>query len=156
MTSKSVKPMPGLGKAADQARRARFGKAALRGWRRSADVDAMMKRLAAQKSRIARCLRVVISKKADDADLTRCITGAPHMPNAQLSALTGLRFFAASAIVLHHLRGTFGLGTYTGLALSQAVSVFFVLSGFILAYAHPDLPTWKDRSRFWLARFARI
>ncbi|RAX47007.1 acyltransferase [Arthrobacter sp. AQ5-06] len=74
----------------------------------------------------------------------------------QLNSLTGLRFFAAMAVVLYHLRiyvpqisdglAVFGYG-FTG------VSFFFVLSGFVL--------TWSHRSdvhsgRFYWNRFARI
>lgn len=74
----------------------------------------------------------------------------------QLHSLTGLRFFAASAVVLYHLRlyftpigdglAIFGYG-FTG------VSFFFILSGFVL--------TWSQREvvrpgRFYWNRFARI
>jgi peptidoglycan/LPS O-acetylase OafA/YrhL len=40
--------------------------------------------------------------------------------------------------------------------LGQAVSFFFVLSGFILAYVYPKLDTWQKVVRFWRARIARI
>jgi peptidoglycan/LPS O-acetylase OafA/YrhL len=53
----------------------------------------------------------------------------------RLDALTGLRFFAALAIVIHH---TFRLPEWP---LPQSVSFFFVLSGFILAHVYPELPT---------------
>lgn len=74
----------------------------------------------------------------------------------KLPSLTGLRFFAALAVVLYHLRiyfspigdslAVFGYGF-------TAVSFFFVLSGFVL--------TWSQKgdvkaSRFYLHRFARI
>lgn len=38
----------------------------------------------------------------------------------------------------------------------QGVSFFFVLSGFILAYVYPNLETWPEIRRFWLARIARV
>jgi peptidoglycan/LPS O-acetylase OafA/YrhL len=37
------------------------------------------------------------------------------------------------------------------------VSLFFMLSGFILAYAYSDMETGRqDRTNFWISRFARI
>ena len=74
----------------------------------------------------------------------------------RLTSLTGLRFFAALAVVLYHLRIYFSpIGD--GLAVFgygfTAVSFFFVLSGFVL--------TWSQKSdvktrRFYLNRIARI
>lgn len=74
----------------------------------------------------------------------------------QLNSLTGLRFFAALAVVLYHLRiyfpqmgdglAVFGYG-FTG------VSFFFILSGFVLSWSHGS----DVRSgRFYWNRFARI
>jgi peptidoglycan/LPS O-acetylase OafA/YrhL len=77
----------------------------------------------------------------------------------KLEPLTSLRFFAAAAIVVHHAAGHFGVPLEEELrpfVLDQAVSFFFVLSGFILAYVYPALPTRADRVRFWRARFARL
>ena len=84
----------------------------------------------------------------------------PHLP-----ALTGLRFVAAMHVVLFHtampylagapgwLRGFVGNG-FVG------VSLFFVLSGFILAYNYLDGEGENEgrvRARpFWAARFARV
>lgn len=81
----------------------------------------------------------------------------------QLPALTGLRFIAAALVVLFHARGMLpslrdnpafdiiGSG-YSG------VSLFFVLSGFVLAYNYltPDGTGVKDTRDFLVARFARI
>ena len=74
----------------------------------------------------------------------------------KLTSLTGLRFFAAMAVVLYHLRIYFspigdGLSVF-GYGFT-AVSFFFVLSGFVL--------TWSQNSdvkagRFFLHRIARI
>jgi peptidoglycan/LPS O-acetylase OafA/YrhL len=75
----------------------------------------------------------------------------------KLDALTGLRFFAAFAIVIHHSRGTFVTADrLSDWPLGSAVSFFFVLSGFILTHVYPELPTRKHVGRFLLARFARI
>jgi peptidoglycan/LPS O-acetylase OafA/YrhL len=75
-----------------------------------------------------------------------------------LPALTSLRFFAAAMIVLFHCENTFGFqpGYYYPFHLPQAVSLFFVLSGFILTLAYPTLEGWGERGRFLLARFSRV
>ena len=76
----------------------------------------------------------------------------------RLDALTSLRFFAAAMIVIHHSVGLFGFNkdNYPPIALGQAVSFFFILSGFILAYVYPKLETWPEIKRFLFARIARI
>jgi peptidoglycan/LPS O-acetylase OafA/YrhL len=75
----------------------------------------------------------------------------------RLDALTSLRFFAAFAIVVEHSRGLF-LSEHVLAAwpLDQAVSFFFILSGFVLFHVYPDLPNKQAIARFWLARVARI
>ncbi|WP_368784602.1 acyltransferase family protein [Arthrobacter sp. 4R501] len=77
-------------------------------------------------------------------------------PRTQLNSLTGLRFFAAMAVVLYHVHlyfpavsdslAIFGYG-YTG------VSFFFILSGFVLAWSHR--PNFRP-GRFYWNRVARI
>jgi peptidoglycan/LPS O-acetylase OafA/YrhL len=81
-----------------------------------------------------------------------------------LDAFTGVRFWAALLVVLFHthlpalmadkhivpLAKLFGNG-------SLAVMLFFMLSGFILAYTYAgQIETRSDCRRFWEARFARI
>ena len=66
----------------------------------------------------------------------------------RIESLTPLRFFAAVLIVLHHGREQFAIG--------QGVSFFFVLSGFILAYAYPRLEGHREVLTFLRARIARI
>lgn len=74
----------------------------------------------------------------------------------KIDALTGLRFVAALMIVLRHTNGVLFNSAYLGsFAMIQGVSVFFVLSGFILTYVYPTLAK-KDVARFVQARFARI
>lgn len=75
-----------------------------------------------------------------------------------LKALTSLRFFAAAALVVHHTSWYFGYGTALASAfpLDLGVSFFFVLSGFVLTYAHPDIPTLRAAAGFITARVARI
>jgi peptidoglycan/LPS O-acetylase OafA/YrhL len=76
----------------------------------------------------------------------------------KLEALTALRFIAASCIVLHHLRGSFGIATnaYASLNLGAAVSFFFVLSGFVLAYAYPRLSGPSEVLAFLIRRWFRV
>lgn len=81
-----------------------------------------------------------------------------------LDALTGVRFFAAMQVVLFH----FGAGYAhrhgaSGPLISFlssgwcAVSLFFVLSGFVLAYSYSGkIRNAGSAKRFWQARFARI
>jgi peptidoglycan/LPS O-acetylase OafA/YrhL len=75
----------------------------------------------------------------------------------KIDPLTSLRFLAAAMIVTNHAYNLFGQGAIADyLSLMQGVSFFFVLSGFVLAYNYPSLPTRADVARFWVARFARI
>lgn len=68
---------------------------------------------------------------------------------AVLKPLTSLRFFAALAVVAHHV-GAFPAG-YLG------VTFFFILSGFILAYRYAGkIRTGEDVRSFWQKRFARV
>lgn len=78
--------------------------------------------------------------------------------SGKLAPLTSLRFIAAMMIVMHHGHAEFKtLGTaLVGVPLSGGVSFFFVLSGFILAYAHPQVPSLAAAADFWVKRFARI
>jgi peptidoglycan/LPS O-acetylase OafA/YrhL len=75
-----------------------------------------------------------------------------------LRPLTGLRFFAAALIVIHHTRWYFGYGnTLAGLVgLDIGVSIFYILSGFILAYSYRDISTGSEAAGFLVARIARI
>jgi peptidoglycan/LPS O-acetylase OafA/YrhL len=80
-------------------------------------------------------------------------------------ALTGLRFFAAIAVVFYHyapaIRGVERLpGPLQNLIHRGPVALcfFFVLSGFVLAINYRDraMDSWKTRQAFWLARFVRL
>lgn len=91
-------------------------------------------------------------------------SGAVRRP--EILCLTSLRFFAALEVVFFHT--LFELGGKPVQALPRvlvalltrggaAVSFFFVLSGFILAYTYSDESGMKGTPRkFWRARFARI
>jgi peptidoglycan/LPS O-acetylase OafA/YrhL len=90
-----------------------------------------------------------------------------------LRALTGLRFVAALHVLTYHALFTFSrfgdrvlpssiLGNVCRSFLASgyvSVDFFFVLSGFVLAYAYLDSESQSlvtSTRRFWLARFARI
>ncbi|MBN1828984.1 MAG: acyltransferase [Deltaproteobacteria bacterium] len=76
----------------------------------------------------------------------------------KLNALTSLRFFAASVIVLHHSTGSFGLDPAWNrfIPTGHAVSFFFVLSGFILTYVYRSLDNPRDIMNFYRARIGRV
>jgi peptidoglycan/LPS O-acetylase OafA/YrhL len=72
----------------------------------------------------------------------------------KLNALTGLRFIAAALIVVHH-SGVLRIPV-PPYALDHGVSLFFVLSGFILAYVYPRLDEKASVKEFLIVRVARI
>jgi peptidoglycan/LPS O-acetylase OafA/YrhL len=88
--------------------------------------------------------------------LQRAHISSPVRVVERLDALTGLRFFAAAAIVYLHYEGSGGIPVITSVSLGQGVSFFFVLSGFVLTYKYPSLPSWRARRDFMVARIARI
>jgi peptidoglycan/LPS O-acetylase OafA/YrhL len=91
----------------------------------------------------------------------RALTSKKRSP---LPALTGIRIFAAYYVVMYHTgAGYFGRhGAPTALLhlLDKgylAVSLFFILSGFILVYTYQGKISGPENIlRFWEARFARI
>lgn len=89
--------------------------------------------------------------------------GTAQSPRARLNALTGLRFFAAMYVVLYHVvpEHFTSMPTVTASVVGSgyvAVSLFFVLSGYILAYNYVPDPANPsvNRRKFWGARAARI
>lgn len=103
----------------------------------------------------------------------------PGRPQQDIPALTSVRFFAALGVVLFHyaapieswLRGLGAGSVLAGRAAQAAavplaivrhdgflgVSLFFVLSGFILTHVYLGQDASRvERRRFWLARVARI
>lgn len=98
----------------------------------------------------------------------------PQAKLIKLDALTGMRFFAAYAVMVHHLEahlalpvltiplfGLFGMRSWeidcgTLNLAKSAVSFFFVLSGFVLAYNYDGKLKPEGRVKFWFQRFARI
>ena len=78
----------------------------------------------------------------------------------RLDALTGLRFFAAINIVFFHFSDPqlFGFLAPVVNAGYIALGLFFLLSGFVLAYNYGNQARagTLDRVRFWKARFTRL
>jgi len=76
--------------------------------------------------------------------------------NKKIDSLTGLRFLAALMIILDHSNGAFfSIPILSYFALNHGVSLFFILSGFILTYVYPELRK-EDVLTFIRARIARI
>lgn len=84
-----------------------------------------------------------------------------------LQALTGVRFLAALLVIFHHFWPLDSIGTSAWLTHAPSrlvangylgVSLFFVLSGFILTYTHGRFDSVAEfsRRRFWIARWVRI
>jgi peptidoglycan/LPS O-acetylase OafA/YrhL len=71
----------------------------------------------------------------------------------KIDALTPLRFIAAAVVVIFHfgLKGSDYIGFFS--AGPQMVSFFFVLSGFVMAFAHYEKPL--DLEPYYIARAAR-
>ena len=83
------------------------------------------------------------------------------MARGKLEGLTSVRFFFAMMVVVGHFTGQFAAGSATlpGFVCNMAplaVSWFFVLSGFIIAYNYPELSTNKQRRDFLILRVARL
>jgi len=95
---------------------------------------------------------------------TSSTSDGPSRHRQLLPALTGIRFIAAFYVVVFHalpwLQQRFALPQPVRTFLGNgylAVSLFFILSGFILAYTYEgQIAGSINRKRFWEARFARI
>ncbi len=88
---------------------------------------------------------------------------AAEPARARLQGLTGLRFVAAAWVFAYHFLVLTVAGAPWWLQRVQsaghaAVSLFFVLSGFVLAYnyAEPLADGRVTRARFWWLRLARV
>jgi peptidoglycan/LPS O-acetylase OafA/YrhL len=87
----------------------------------------------------------------------------PSDPRPPLRALTGLRFVAALQVLLYHVYapGSAGAPGWVRALVGSGyvgVGLFFVLSGFVLAYNYlqPMQAGHVSRREFWLARLARV
>jgi peptidoglycan/LPS O-acetylase OafA/YrhL len=81
----------------------------------------------------------------------------------RIEALTGVRFLAAVFVLVFHYGATYiasaGAPVFIGNFLHHGylgVSLFFILSGFILTYNYQDRIQKKWLAPFFFARFARI
>jgi peptidoglycan/LPS O-acetylase OafA/YrhL len=79
----------------------------------------------------------------------------------RLASLTGLRFAAALGILLFHYGGPLLAGAPAWAERVRGggyawVGLFYVLSGFVLARAHPVPMAPEARRAFWGARLARL
>ena len=88
--------------------------------------------------------------------------GAARGPK-RIDALTGVRFLAAALVLVFHYGATYiasaGAPPFVGNFLHHGylgVSLFFILSGFILTYNYQDKIKKKWLAPFFFARFARI
>jgi peptidoglycan/LPS O-acetylase OafA/YrhL len=82
-------------------------------------------------------------------------------PEGRLPALAGLRFGAALALLLFHHAEPFTAWAPAPAEAVRAggyvwVGLFYVLSGFVLARAHPGALSPGERREFWAARVARL
>jgi peptidoglycan/LPS O-acetylase OafA/YrhL len=75
-----------------------------------------------------------------------------------IKALTALRFFGVFWVVIDHCQGAFSwlASAWQGVALCQAVTFFFVLSGFVLTYNYYNLHEPKKIISFYIGRWARL
>jgi peptidoglycan/LPS O-acetylase OafA/YrhL len=104
-----------------------------------------------------------VDRAIDIAEVGQSTRSAVKRPPS-LPALTGLRFFAALVVLLFHFGAGFaergGIPTPVVHLLQNGylgVSLFFVLSGFILTYTHQwDILDRRFLADFYVARFARI
>lgn len=93
------------------------------------------------------------------SDIPRLTRHRPALP-----ALTGIRLFAACYVVVLHTRIAPTLREHGFMIAARfisngflAVPLFFLLSGWILAYTYRgQVETSRERRHFWEARFARI
>lgn len=96
------------------------------------------------------------------ARVTRAAVAGPPVRAPRLDTLTGLRWWAAAAVFVHHLGNLVPypkvVAQVTALGV-HGVTFFFVLSGFVLTWSSgralpgADVP---DARTFWWRRFARI
>ena len=83
-----------------------------------------------------------------------------HKSVSTLPALTGVRFYLAAFVVVFHF-GQESLSRFPVVVRNFAgagyvsVSMFFLLSGYVLARSYGNIHP-KERSSFWVARFARV
>ena len=78
------------------------------------------------------------------------------MPTDKMAPLTSLRFFAAAVIVLYHFQYPFNYQLPANLNYSIPITLFFVLSGFVLTTRYRDFTAPRAFVEYYVARVARI
>jgi peptidoglycan/LPS O-acetylase OafA/YrhL len=121
--------------------------------------------------RCGNCCRMLLLRKRSFKGMMSGLTTTAGLGGDELTkhrrslpALTGIRFFAAFYVVLFHslpwVLKHYALPQPVQTFLGNgylAVALFFLLSGFILAYTYEgQIEGNAQRLRFWQARFARI
>lgn len=109
-------------------------------------------------------MSTIVNLPASSSPATQTVkTQVVLSPKRELHALTGLRFFAAFSVVIYHFCEPLFVNwpkACVNLAASGyvAVSLFFLLSGFVLSYSYLGREGKLRGSRrgFWVARLARI
>jgi len=104
---------------------------------------------------------VPANQPASAPSVTDAAVGAASTKRAEILPLTGLRAVAALAVVLHHIELPRSAPEWLARTVDTGfigVPLFFMLSGFVLAYNYPDLSLRSGRNvlRFYVARFARV
>lgn len=82
-----------------------------------------------------------------------------QQPTEKINQLTFTRFLAALSVVFFHSGRDFGFFQIPSIFASgvTAVSYFYVLSGFVMAYVYyRPLPSGFETQKYWLTRFSRI
>lgn len=75
----------------------------------------------------------------------------------QLKPLNGLRFAALLLVFVQHIQGHFGIPQWDFNFGHEATTLFFVLSGFVLAYAYRDgFGEEGSLRKFYFARWSRV
>ncbi|MBX9667394.1 MAG: acyltransferase [Candidatus Obscuribacterales bacterium] len=84
--------------------------------------------------------------------------GAKPSGRGDIKALTALRFFGVFWVVIDHSQGAFPWleQSCETVALCQAVTFFFVLSGFVLTYRYINLEGTRRIAAFLIGRLARL
>jgi len=81
-------------------------------------------------------------------------------PKPELRALTSIRFFATAMIVWVHAAPMLGASSLPGENMwggAQCLTIFFVLSGFLLFYTYEDrCASNSEKVKFLAARFSRV
>ena len=97
--------------------------------------------------------------EAAEPTVTKAAQDETIKSSFKFDALTGLRFFAAFFVFVGHCDQFFfydPTGTLRQMSLGACVTLFFVLSGFVLTHAYDELPTSTSVKDFLVARLAKI